>query len=1083
MKDTSIPPEKETPRQRFMRLLRETDDLSQAETQGWQAPDTPPPTPASIPEDQDATPALVDFSSDISINNLENEPLTLPDESWLDGKTPPRGLPALDEYGFPLPGRVNEVDLDATTVTPSAYQMPELPPLPPRPTRPAEPAAFEPITITPQDLGDNETDEVPPERSRLSRSCLVRSFLIGLFTLVTIALCAVTILFYQYYRIASQLPDIKDLRQKTSQFETTRILDRNGNVLYEILDPQAGRRTYVHLDKISPFLVAATVATEDKAFYNHPGFDIWAIFRAFYQNLSSGETVSGASTITQQLSRMLLFTPQEQQEQSYRRKIREAILAAEITRRYTKDEILELYLNEIYYGNLAYGIQAAAETYFNTSAEKLTLGQAAFLAGLGQAPGVYDVYTNPQVVFSRQEDVLLLMYTASQEQGCIYVSNSPQRVCMDVISTTEAAEEIKKYKFTRNNDQMRYPHWVTYIRNLLETQYDPQTIYRSGFTVYTTLDPGLQDLAQKAIQEQVASLQAQHVTNGALVAIRPATGEILAMVGSADFYNEQISGQVNMAISPRQPGSSIKPFTYLAAFEKGWTPATLLWDVPSEFPPSGRSDDASAPYVPVNYDGKFHGPVTVRTALANSYNIPAVRALSFVGIYGDDGLVSMAKRLGITSLTREDYGLALTLGGGEVPLLEMTGAYAILANNGLRVPLVAITRISDHEGKILFDYQRPTGDQVVKTEHAYLISSILSDNQARSPAFGSNSVLKLDFPAAVKTGTTNDYRDNWTVGYTPDLTVGVWMGNADYTPMQAVSGITGAAPVWSSFMQTAVPQVTGNHPSQFSRPGGIDEFVICSISGTMPSEWCPKQRSEIFAAGQPPKPKEDDLWREVELDTWTGLLASDNCSEFTEQRMVLNVRDSWAKKWIRRDAQGKAWAKDMGFQKTVNFIPERACNSDDPRPKLAFLSPNDKDTIAENPLEISILADATDWFDLVRLDFGRGDDPVEWQALEESRQAFATGGPFYSWDLQEESEGRITLRLYMHSSQDTYAEIKIHIDLQVPTPTPTATPEPTATPTDTPTPTPTEAPTATPEIPSIETPTPDTAGTSLPTNP
>jgi len=898
--------------------------------------------------------------------------------------------------------------------------------------------------------------------------CLIRALIAGLFLLVIAAVCGSSFLLLQYYQIARSLPDVSALRDRASHFETTRILDRNGNVLYEILDPQAGRRTYVPLSKISPYMVAATIATEDKGFYSHPGFDAFAIVRAFWQNYRSGETVSGASTITQQLARNLLFTPEERSRRTYERKLREAILAAEITRLYSKDEILELYLNENYYGNLAYGVEAAAQTYFGVHADQLNLAQAAFLAGLPQAPAVYDVYTNRELTLKRQEQVLELMYLASREQGCIYVSNSPQPVCVDPVTAVSAANELKNYEFRPPEVQIRYPHWVHYVRTLLEAQYDPQTIYRSGFTVYTTLDPGLQDLAQRIVSQQVEKLADRHVTNGALVAIRPATGEILAMVGSADFYNEAISGQVNMALAPRQPGSSIKPLTYTAAFEKGWTPATLIWDVPSEFTPSGRPDDPGPVYKPVNYDDKFHGPVRVRLALGSSYNVPAVKALQFVGIYDDpttpaqDGFIALARRMGITTLLRPDYGLSLTLGGGEVSLLELTAAYAIFANSGRRVPPVAITRIVDHEGNLVYEYQPPAGEQVIRAEHAYLISSILSDNEARTPAFGPNSVLRLPFPAAVKTGTTNDFRDNWTLGYTPDLTVGVWVGNADYTPMQNISGITGAAPIWAEFMQAAIQQLTGGNPAPFARPAGVVEKVICAISGTEPSQWCPQQTTELFAADQPPLPKEEDLWQKVLVDTWTGLKASSECSDFTEERFVLNVTDPWARKWIRKDPQGQKWAKEMGFEKNVSFAPGRECKATDPRPRLAFVSPGDGQTILVSPLEIVVQADASRNFDYVQLEFGLGEDPVEWTVLEKRNSPVPQADKFYTWDLTEVPRGVITLRLYMHSTEDTFAERRIHLNIQVPTPTPTPTQTPTPTSTPTPTPVPTETPTITP---------------------
>lgn len=938
-----------------------------------------------------------------------------------------------------------------------------------------------------------------PGRQGVS-GCLIRLSLIFIFLLIILGLCSVSYGLIQYYQIASTLPDISDLRESASKFETTRILDRNGNILYEILDPNAGRRTYVPLERISPFLVAATVATEDKGFYTHPGFDPGAILRAFIQNYQGGETVSGASTITQQLARALLFSPEERYEQSYNRKIREAILATEITRRYTKDEILELYLNEIYYGNLAYGVQAAAETYFNTTADKLTLGQSAFLAGLPQAPAVYDVYTNSEAAFSRMEDVLLLMYQTSQEQGCIYVSNNSQRICLNPVDVTEAVVEVRDYEFESPDIKIRSPHWVNYIRSLLEEQYDPQTIYRSGFSVYTTLEPELQNQAENIIQEHLKELKNNNANDAAMVAIVPSSGEILAMVGSTDFFSEEISGQVNMAISPRQPGSAIKPITYLGALEKGWTPATLLWDVPSEFPPSGSENDLRPAYVPVNYDGRFHGPVTVRSALANSYNIPAVKALEFIGIYDDpstpweDGFVSIAKRLGITTLTQDDYGLSLTLGGGEVTLLELTNAFGSFANNGRFIHPVAITKILDHDGNVVFEHKQSPGVQVMRPEHAFLISSILSDNQARSQAMGSDSVLNLPFPAAAKTGTTNDFRDSLTVGYTPDLTAGVWVGNADYTPMTNVSGLRGAAPIWAHFMRLAIPQITNDNPSSFTRPGGIIEREICKLTGAEPADWCKKKTIEYFAADQPPLSESQDLWQEVLIDTWTGLRASAACSEYTEEKFLFNVVDPWARKWLRRSPEGEKWLEENGFEEEIDFAPERECKEDDPKPMIEFTSPDKYETINSNPLKVFGLADASDWFKSVRLEFGFGEDPEDWETLAKGNEQVNQSELLYTWDLTDIPDGLITLRLYLESTEGTYAEKRLPLNLNVPTPTPTPTLTSTSTSTPTMTPLPSLTPTSTktntpvpsntPENTSTATPVPEatTESASLPTS-
>ena len=1030
--------------------------------------------------------------------------------------TPPDGFQSI-----PLPRRVEEVDPNATQVTPAAYQDYNMPPAGGYPSsppyQPQRPTYVNRQQARQQAAGAGGRRGVPPgggsrpaagasaARRPASRrpvrpgargwrrnlGCALRFLVALLFLVVFLIVAAGSWVVFQYFTIASELPNVSELRQRASQFETTRILDRNGDLLYEIIDPNAGRRTYTSLGKISPYVVAATIATEDKVFYSHPGFDPIAIARAFWWNYTTGEIVSGASTITQQISRALLLTPEERNQQTYERKAREIVLASEITRRYSKDEILELYLNEINYGNLAYGIEAGAETYFHTTADKLTLGQSAFLAGLPQSPSVYDIYTNREETLRRQKQVVLLMYQLSQEEGCIYVSNSPDKVCVDAAAATKAVQEIDSYSFQMEQNNMRYPHWVTFIRSILEAQYDPQTIYRSGFTVYTTLDPALQDQAQQIITQQVANLADHNAKNGALVSVRPSTGEILAMVGSPDFYNEAISGQINMAIVPRQPGSSIKPMTYVAAFEKGWTPSTLIWDVPTNFPPSGNPSDPRPPYQPVNYDGRFHGPVTVRTALSNSFNIPAVKALQFVGIYddpnipGEDGLIAFLRRMGIDTLTRDDYGLSLTLGGGETSLLQLTSAYSVLANGGRRMPPVAITRIEDYAGNVVYEYKPSQGEQVVRPEHAYLMSSILSDNEARTPMFGANSVLNLPFQVAAKTGTTNDFRDNLTFGYTPDLATGVWIGNADYTEMQNVTGLTGAAPAWAGFMQYAVPYLTNGNPTPFTRPGSVVERVICAISGTEPSEFCPQQRAEEFAADQPPLPKEDDLWKKINIDTWTGLKASSECSEFSKEAFTLNVQDPWAVTWIKDTDQGRAWADSMGFRSPILFVPQRECNINDPRPEIHFAGVSEGQTITQSPLDVYAVVRASANFRQFRLEWGQGDNPADWQPLVENiANQYDKPERIYSWDVSQIPAGTVTLRIYLESTEnDRYAEKRIHLNLQVPTPTPTATPTETSTPTPTQTPTmtqtpthtltplPTNTPTITPTLPPTETPT------------
>jgi membrane peptidoglycan carboxypeptidase len=1005
-------------------------------------------------------------------------------------RSTPEGLPkgegdsprhiALDENNMPLPRRVNELDLEGTRVSPAAYE---------RASRPR---------------GVTETRRVlPPSQPRQNQAAsidwkqaggwLARAAVLGLFGIVILAIIGGSGLIYSYYSIARTLPDVDDLKNRASQFETTRILDRNGNLLYEILDPNAGRRTYVTLDNISPALVAATIATEDKDFYTHPGFDAWAIIRALWENYRTDGQGGGASTITQQLARALLLSPEERAERTYRRKAREIILAAEITRRYTKDEILELYLNEIYYGNLAYGIEAAAETYFGKTANQLTLAEATFLAGLPQSPAVYDIYTNRDVTLARQQQVIVLTYTLSQQRNCIDVSNSETPICVDQVAAVQAADEIKAYNFVAPNIDAKYPHWVNFVRSELEKKYDAQTIYRSGFIVYTTIDPTLQEEAQRLVTEQLAALTDKNAKNGALVAIQPSTGEILAMVGSPDFANEAIAGQINMADSPtRQPGSSIKPIAYIAAFEKGWTASTLIWDVPTDFP-----DGVNPAYQPVNYDGKFHGPVTVRTALSNSFNVPAVKALEFIGVYDNpntperDGMIAMAERLGITSLTGDQYGLALTLGGGEVSLLEMTSAYSVFANGGKKVPPVAILKIVDFEGNVIDEYQPPQGEQVILPEHAFLISSILSDNQARSWMFGSNSVLNLPFQAAAKTGTAGDPRgadgvnvyDNWTLGYTPDLVTGVWVGNADYTPMVNTSGTTGAAPIWSQFMTFAVPRIAPNNtPTSFAIPQGIIEKIICSVSGAEPSQWCRGgQRSEFYASNQPPFPPSQDLLRQTKIDTWTGFIAGNACPGFEKEDMVMNVSDTWARKWLR-SSDGRAWLDANGFPERPFFAPERECSGDDSRPILEFSSLHDNDIITDPTLVIRGIINVTKGdFSGWRLEVGSGKDPQDWTTLAQGANRIESTGDIFTWNLNNITSDKITLRIYLTKGEEFYAEKRVFLTLNLPTPTP----EPTATftsipPTDLPTDTPIPSETPTPTLPPPPTDTPTASPTPGP---
>ena len=596
--------------------------------------------------------------------------------------------------------------------------------------------------------------------------------------------------------------------------------------------------------------------------FTHPGVDLWAILRAARINLQGGEVLAGGSTITQQAARNLLLSPEERAQRTLTRKLSESILAWRLARAYSRDEILALYLNETYYGNYAYGVEAAAQAYFGKHVGELDLAECALLAGLPQTPSVYNPLSNPEAAQERQQVVLGLMV----KQGFISQGDA----------ALAAAEPLH---FASTPFPIEAPHLVMYVRGLLESTLGRQRLEQGGLRIYTTLDLALQETAQRIARRHLARLtdtrfgaQDRNAHNAALVALDPRTGEMLALLGSPDYFDAEIDGAVNVALALRQPGSSIKPITYATAFDParaaaqgdpGYTPATVIADVQTTF-----LTRENRPYVPRNYDSVFHGPVLARRALASSLNIPAVKVLDYIGL---EAMIRQARRMGITTFDKADrFGLALTLGGGEVRLLELTAAYAALANGGLRVEPTAVLRVEDAEGHTL--WRAPSGQQerALDERVAFLVTDILSDDWARMSAFGEGSVLQIDRPAAAKTGTTTDWRDNWTVGYTPGLVVGVWTGNADNSPMLRVSGISGAAPIWHDFMMAAHK---GQPARQFTRPKGLVEAEICALSGLRVSPHCPHRRRELFIAGTEPQ-KEDDWHRAFRIDIRTGLPAT-----------------------------------------------------------------------------------------------------------------------------------------------------------------------------------------------------------------
>ncbi len=566
-------------------------------------------------------------------------------------------------------------------------------------------------------------------------------------------------------------------------FQTTHLYDRNGTLLAKLVGE--GERTWIPIQQVALELIHATLATEDATFFANSGVDPARIVGALARNVQEGQITSGASTITMQLARNLFLGPEQRYDQSVDRKLLEVGLAQELTALYSKAELLEMYLNLLNYGNLAYGPEAAAQTYFGRSAATLTLAQATYLAGIPQQPANLDPYRNFEATKRRQRIVLDLMV----RHGYLTPSAADDAFAAPLDLQDELFQPTT-----------RAPHFVQYVVDHFDRQLGTGYLARAGLQITTTLDLAMQTVAEQVVQEQVALAQPLYdLSNAALVAMRPHSGEILSMVGSVDFADPTIAGQVNVAVRPRQPGSAIKPILYAAALERALvSPATVLWDTPITYTLSGNEI-----YQPRNYDEQFHGPVTVRTALANSYNIPTVKLLSGLTV---ETMLETARSLGIESLTQapEWYGLSLSLGGGEVTLLELTTAFHTLASEGNYLAPQPVAAVADSLGRPLYLLDSATPEPVLSEATAFLVSDILSDAAARTPAFGANSPLSLSRPAASKTGTTNDWRDNWTVGYTRYLVAGVWAGNSDGQPMRNSSGITGAAPIWHEFMEAVL---------------------------------------------------------------------------------------------------------------------------------------------------------------------------------------------------------------------------------------------------------------------------------------
>lgn len=719
---------------------------------------------------------------------------------------------------------------------------------------------------------------------------------IAIFFVITVITGAlgVTGTLAAYRNVNEDLPDAAGIAVDT--FQTTKIYDRDGDLLQEVDNPNYGWRTYVSLDDVSPWLVDATVAAEDATFWTNYGVEPIGIARAAYINVS-GTGSSGASTITQQLVRSI-YPDEIGFDVTYTRKAREALAAVALAQQYSKTDIMTMYVNLIYYGNRSYGVEAAAQTFFNKHAADLNLAEASYLAGLPQQPSAFAADFG--AAKTRQQYVLEQM----TEYGYI---------------TDEEAVAAWNVPLQPNEDRsgmvQNAPHFTQYVREYILENYGEDALY-GGLHITTSIDLDLQQVSEQVVAAGVAEMEAYQRNNGAMVIMVPWSGEVLAMVGSADFDDALIDGQVNYATSLVQPGSSIKPIVYAAAFAEGWNPATVVMDIPSTWDSPGQPE----PYEPQNYTRNFYGAISVRTGLANSLNIPAVKAAEFAGV---NGVLDTAEAMGFEDSMPMDadfYGLAIGLGAGEVELLEHTNAYATLANNGTFVPPNPILKIADSQGNVLFELDREEiaaqSDQAIAAGHAYQVTSILTDDEARELVFGAENIFgatsqQLGRPVAAKSGTTENWKDLWTMGYTTDVSIGVWVGRSGDTNEMAtlpeLDGSQAAGPIWQEMMNLVhdTPEFSAllvgpdGQPldEEFEQPEDVYRGEVCEATGNGPTsgstktEWLVRGEEPDNACGDLTGYQQEELEKAIDaVRDGEGRWASGAVSSINEYASAAGVR-------------------------------------------------------------------------------------------------------------------------------------------------------------------------------------------------
>lgn len=885
--------------------------------------------------------------------------------------------------------------------------------------------------------------------SQMKRIKLMRlAAVIGL----ALVILGVISFFILYAWFAKDLPKPGEVVRKEGF--STRIYDRKGELLYDLYNTE--NRIPIQIENVPDSLKNATVAIEDKDFYHHQGFDFLTFLRIPY-NVIFRQRVIGGSTLTQQLVKNALLT----NERTVIRKFKELILSLQLERHFSKDEILGMYLNEAPYGGTAWGVGAAADLYFSKNVSELSVAEAAFLAGLPQRPSVYSPFAgktdkNDEPYWkSRTRTVLKKMHEQS------YLSD---------LSYQEALAELEEMTFKRTVNHIQAPHFVFYVQNQLEEMFGQEVVENGGLQVKTTLDLDLQNEAEKVVKEEVEDIAHLNITNGAAMVMDPKTGEILSMVGSADYFAKEatqegevsIGGKFNVAVDGlRQPGSSIKPITYLAMFQRGYNPASMLMDVETEF--MTGVDQTEKPYKPKNYDGKFHGPVSLRDALGNSINIPAVKSVAIVGV---DNFLKLAYKMGFKTLepTKENlrrFGLAVTLGGGEVHLLDTVSAYSAFANGGVKVEPVSILEVKDKDGNVLYEHQPVKGPQVITPAEAFLINNVLSDNNARLMAFGANSLLNTGLPIAVKTGTTNDQRDNWTIGWSQDIMVGTWVGNNDNSPMKRVaSGVTGASPIWRRIILAALDK--GYGAPEWEVPADVEEVRVDAISGYPAHDSFPEKTDYVIKGTLPSLP--DPIHTKLKLCRGEEKLANEArvaAGDYDEREYIV----AKAEDPVSQDGQNRwqnainAWI-DSQDDSRYKYPTEYCGESSDVWVEMK--RPENEKTYDSEEIEFEVKAESGDGIEKIEI-YANGELKETINDREYKGKIHLGKGRYEVW-----------AKAYSRGGKDKETgKAKIGTggeDWKEPAPSPSPSPTPVATPTAiSPSPSPSAAPTSPPATGSGET--------------